>query len=104
MITYRKFFEIKSTNLTRNEIARAKTSGIVQQLNRILINALAADNRHLHELDSDIDPRHEAFWFVGGIDPPTSVKKSREGQTWMKPYADQPIDRPFQYVSTLQCL
>lgn len=83
--------------MTKADINRAKTSGIVKQLNRTLINALAADNRHLHELDSDIDPRHEAFWFVGGIDPTKQVVRWREMR--QSPLAKLPVDRPFQYVS-----
>lgn len=86
--------------MTQNEIARAKTSGVVKQLNRILVNALAADNRHLYELDSDVDPRHEAFWMVGGIDPAENIRKTRKGIEWLKEHADEPIDRPFQYIGS----
>lgn len=75
-----------------------KTSGLVKQLNRILINALGADNSHLYELDADVDPRHEAFWFVGGIDPTKRVKQMREGIDWLKDYVNDPVDRPFQYI------
>lgn len=90
---------MKSSDLTQFEIGRAKTSGLVKQLNRVLINALGPDHRHLYELDADVDPRHEAFWFVGGINPPAKVKKGRENVKWLKPSANDPVDRAFQYVS-----
>lgn len=89
---------MKTSELSPYEIGRAKTSGLVKQLNRVLINALGPDHRHLYELDSDVDPRHEAFWFVGGINPPSKVKKGRENVKWMKPYVNDPVDRAFQYV------
>lgn len=83
--------------MSEKDIARVKASGIVKQLNRVLINALGADNRHLYESDSDVDARHEAFWFVGGMDPPTQLQKMR-AHGWFKDYANDPIDRPFQYI------
>lgn len=84
--------------MTPKEVNRAKTSGIVKQLNRILVNALGADHRHLLESDADVDPRHDAFWFVGGIDPTTIVKKQRKGVGWYDEFVDDPVDRPFQYT------
>lgn len=98
---FRKAFEIKSSEISPKEAARVKTSGIVKQLNRMLVNTLAADNRHLYELDADVDPRHEAFWFVGGIDPTHVIHKMRKGIKRLEQHADNPIDRPFQYVICL---
>jgi small subunit ribosomal protein S30 len=86
--------------LTKFEIARAKSSGFVKQINRILVNSLGADNRHLYEADTDIDPRHEAFWFVGGIEPTKQVKAFRKKRDYLKRILDEPVDRPFQYVGT----
>lgn len=43
-----------------------RSSAIVKHLNRVLTRILGADNSHLYESDVDIDPRVEAFWFVGG--------------------------------------
>lgn len=40
---------------------RNRTSRIVSQINRTLINSLLADSPHLSEADTDIDPRHEAY-------------------------------------------
>lgn len=95
---FRKSFEVTNTKIDKQEAERVKTSGLVKQLNRILINALGADNSHLYELDADVDPRHEAFWFVGGIDPTKRVKQMREGIDWLKDYVNDPVDRPFQYI------
>ncbi|CRK97810.1 CLUMA_CG011186, isoform A [Clunio marinus] len=95
---YKRDFDIKDLKLTPQDIERAKTSGLVKQLNRILTNFLGADNQHLYEADIDIDPRHDAFWFVGGIDPPKNIVKQRENSAWLKEIADENIDRPFQYI------
>lgn len=76
-----------------------KTSGMVKQVNRILINTLGGDNRHLYEADADIDPRHEAFWFVGQIEPTERVKGLRKSRKWMEGLGlvNDPLNRPFQY-------
>lgn len=84
--------------MNKQQKQRIATSGLVKQINRVLLNNLGADNAHLFELDVDVDARHEAFWFVGGIPPTAAVKKMREGIDWYKEFADEPIDRPFQYI------
>lgn len=67
-------------------------------LNRVLINSLSNKYSHLNEVETDFDPRHEAFWFLGGIPPPALVKKIKEGVKWQKQYANDPYDRKIQYV------
>lgn len=52
---------------------------------------------HLLETEIDFEPRVEAFWFVGGIDPPTLVKKAKTNSEWNKDYADDPVNIPVQY-------
>lgn len=89
---------MKTSDLSEKDRQRVMTAGVVRQLNRILINALAADNFHLYELDVDLDPRHEAFWVVGGIIPPILTQKIRAGKEWTKKYEKDPIDRHFQYI------
>jgi len=95
---FRKAFELKSEQVEPEEVARIKTSGIVKQLNRILINALGADHRHLYEADVDIDPRHEAFWFVGGIDPSAKIMSLRQEHPFFKRFRRDPCNRPVQYL------
>ncbi|XP_037039129.1 28S ribosomal protein S30, mitochondrial [Bradysia coprophila] len=76
---------------------RNRTLRVVRQIHRTLMNSLAADCPHLLEVDSDTDPRHEAFWFVGGIDPPKRIRNLRLN-SWDKANADDPVNRSFQYV------
>lgn len=38
------------------------------------------------------------FWFVGGIAPPEKIYKMRKNSSWQKEYADDPVDRNFQYI------
>uniref|UniRef100_A0A182QUW5 28S ribosomal protein S30, mitochondrial n=1 Tax=Anopheles farauti TaxID=69004 RepID=A0A182QUW5_9DIPT len=71
---------------------------LLVQLNRTISNALAPQFNHLSEIDTDNDPRHEAFWFLGGIYPPKLVRKIKEGEEWQKQYANDPYDRNIQYV------
>nr|XP_014102318.1 39S ribosomal protein S30, mitochondrial [Bactrocera oleae] len=70
---------------------------IVEQVNRTLINVLSSDFLHLQESEIDYSPRHEAFWSVGGINPPKNVVKSKTGRKWQKEMANDPYNRLMQY-------
>ncbi|XP_055637779.1 28S ribosomal protein S30, mitochondrial [Toxorhynchites rutilus septentrionalis] len=74
------------------------TAALLSGLNRILVNRISEQYGYLNEVELDFDPRHEAFWFLGGIPPPSLVKKIREGVEWQKTFADDPYDRKIQYV------
>jgi small subunit ribosomal protein S30 len=73
-------------------------STIIKQLNRTLISTLGADNRHLYELDMDLNPRIEAFWFVGGIIPPFQAVRIRRRLFSKREFANDPVLRGMQYV------
>lgn len=90
----KKLFEKSNDPEIENRI---RTSRIVTQINRTLINSLTADYQHLSEAETDIDPRHEAFWFVGGIEPPERIRKMRKNG-WQKDFADDPVNRNFHYT------
>ncbi|XP_068622584.1 large ribosomal subunit protein mL65 [Battus philenor] len=78
----------------------AITKNIVRQVNRIICNKLAEQYPHILSAQTDYEPRHEAFWFVGGVDVPTSVINWRKQYGWLKDRLDEPIDRPIQYIGT----
>lgn len=90
------------TGLTLNPVEMDNQLGaaIVQEINRVLLNTLSADCSHLLEVETDLNPRHEAFWHVGGVAPPLSLKKSREGSAWQKEFANDSIDRNVQYLGS----
>lgn len=83
--------------IDREVESRNRASRLVSQINRTLINGLAADSPHLSEAETDTDPRHDAFWFVGGIEPPERIRKIRQN-SWQKDFANDPVDRNFRYV------
>lgn len=68
----------------------------------MLLNALSPSVKHLNEVEVDIEPRHEAFWFVGGIEPTNFVQKIRKGHPKNKERTKEPVDRPFQYEGMLE--
>ena len=43
-----------------------RTAEICKDINRIIIKSLYSVAPHLVESEVDIEPRHEAFWMVGG--------------------------------------
>lgn len=63
---YSHGFQVMKKDMDPRKVQRIKASAIVKHLNRVLTRILGADNSHLYESDVDIDPRIEAFWFVGG--------------------------------------
>lgn len=85
-------------SLTAQERDKLLGQLLVENLNRTLINALSADTAHLSEVEVDLNPRHEAFWAVGGVNPPKNVVASRKGRDWQKDTAEMPVDRLVQYV------
>lgn len=78
---------------------RILTQVIVEQINRVVLNALSGEYQHLQEIEVDYNPRHEAFWVVGGIQPPKNIFKAKRGQEWQKDLAKAPVDRLMQYKS-----
>uniref|UniRef100_A0A182YNB4 Uncharacterized protein n=1 Tax=Anopheles stephensi TaxID=30069 RepID=A0A182YNB4_ANOST len=89
---------MRDGNVSPMEREETVAKSLLMQLHRAIANALAPDYSHLREIETDFDPRHEAFWFLGGIYPPKLVRKIKEGMEWQKQYADDPYDRNIQYV------
>jgi hypothetical protein len=48
---------------------------------------------HLKQVQADSKPRIEAAWVAGGMDPPNNVRNAREGASWLKDDANDPVDR-----------
>lgn len=94
---YRRSYD-SNEELSPQELEEIVTSSLLTGLNRVLINNLSNKYTHLNEVETDFDPRHEAFWFLGGIPPPALVRKIKEGVEWQKQYANDPYDRKIQYV------
>ncbi|CAK1581061.1 unnamed protein product [Parnassius mnemosyne] len=76
------------------------TKNIVKQINRIICNKLSDKASHILSSQADYEPRHEAFWFVGGLDVPHTVRNQRKKHKWLRDQLEEPIDRPVQYIGT----
>lgn len=85
--------QLESKSTIENIIANA----VVYQINRILQSNLVGIRPHLMEIQTDFEPRVEAFWFVGGIDPSGLEIKSRRKFRWMRDYIYDSINMPVQY-------
>lgn len=94
---YQRLHDLKNEEISQGEIEDIISSSLCKQINRIIINELSSNQPHIKESQIDIDPRIEASWYVGGIIPPDSVKKSKEGLEWLKDRADEPYDRVMVY-------
>lgn len=62
-INCRREFDDKTSD---EEKKRLRTEQICRDLNRIIMKSLYNIAPHLVESEVDIEPRHEAFWMVGG--------------------------------------
>ncbi|XP_012257360.2 28S ribosomal protein S30, mitochondrial [Athalia rosae] len=90
--------EIEAVDEKKSELLNnARTEALVRQINRILLATLASDLPHLLEAQIDDEPRVEAFWFAGGIEPPKAVRKFKESVPWLKDYANDPLSTKIQY-------
>lgn len=107
-----------SEEYTETEKNRLNSFRICADINRALILGLMPSVKHLYEAKVDIEPRHEAFWFVGGIEPTYTEQKRRKDlkkdlkkypkndqeKDQEKEYILEPVDRPFQYEGMLNVL
>ncbi|XP_050349705.1 28S ribosomal protein S30, mitochondrial [Nymphalis io] len=84
----------------QQQIENAKTRNVVRQINRIISNNLTDKVSHILSSQVDYDPRHEAFWFVGGVDVPNNVVNWRKKFKWLKDRAHESLDRPVQYLGS----
>lgn len=58
-----------------------------------MMNLLSPQNQHLNEMELDSNPRIEASWFLGGIEPSKVTKKCRENDKFYSGKVDDPVDR-----------
>ncbi|KAH8263976.1 hypothetical protein KR026_009978 [Drosophila bipectinata] len=70
---------------------------VVEQLNRALLKGLSHEYPHLGEVEIDYNPRHEAFWTVGGVQSTKNVVNSKNGCKWQMKEAKNSSDRLIQY-------
>ncbi|EDV44712.1 uncharacterized protein Dana_GF19982 [Drosophila ananassae] len=90
---------VRMTSKSVDYVAREKhiTQIIVEQLNRALLKVMSPEYPHLSEVEIDYNPRHEAFWAVGGVQSTKNVVNSRNGCKWQIKEANNSSDRIIQY-------
>lgn len=75
-----------------------RSKSLIQKINRVILIHLSLKYPHLLHAGVDFEPRLEASWFTGGINPSAFVKRAKRSIKFIKKYADDPIDLPFQYL------
>lgn len=89
------------TDIAKTEpstVENALANGIIYQINRTMLANLSAKFPHLLETQVDFEPRIEAGWFVGGIEPTLYIRKSKEGSEYFKQFVDELIEMPVHYI------
>ncbi|XP_011867652.1 PREDICTED: 28S ribosomal protein S30, mitochondrial [Vollenhovia emeryi] len=74
------------------------SKALVHRINRTMLIHLAPENQHLLHTEVDYEPRLEASWFMGGIDPPEYRRRFRKSRDFLKEHVDEPIDLPVYYT------
>ncbi|XP_049938706.1 39S ribosomal protein S30, mitochondrial [Schistocerca serialis cubense] len=88
-------------NLDEGKMENAVAASVIKQINRILLANLSPFIPHLLTAQVDFEPRVEAFWFVGGMEPSRRQRKGREGMKFLtKEDVERPADRPVQYFGS----
>ncbi|KAI4482764.1 hypothetical protein M0804_008617 [Polistes exclamans] len=89
--------ELKEDQLeSKAKMEEVLANAVVYQINRILQSNIVTIRPHLLEAQTDFEPRVEAFWFVGGIDPSGLIMNVRK-RNWNKHCMNDPINLPVQY-------
>lgn len=97
---FQKFHDLKNAELSDGDKENIITNNVVQQINKVLTNNLVQKYPHLFSNEVDTNPRLETAWYVGGINPPEIVKKSRRGSELAKKYENDPVDRLLYYTGS----
>ncbi|KAF9422467.1 hypothetical protein HW555_001865 [Spodoptera exigua] len=93
-------FVTSTSKKEQPQLEDALAKCIVKQINRIITNNLSDKVEHVLSSQIDYDPRHEAFWFIGGVDTPINVLRWRQQYGKLRDRWYEPIDRPVQYKGT----
>ena len=88
------------------DAAKVKHRAVVMAVNRLITSKLMGHEPHLKDSFVDENPRNEAFWFRGHLDPDFTVVQRKKGRLWSqgvkdpKPFkkAERQYDRPFQFM------
>ncbi|XP_017891276.1 39S ribosomal protein S30, mitochondrial [Ceratina calcarata] len=90
----------KVDEIRKQMLQKAITKSLINQINRIMLAATSPIMPHLLEAQVDFDPRVEAFWFAGGVEPSAMVRKAKAGSKYAKNRADELLDQPVHYFGT----
>ncbi|XP_056641421.1 39S ribosomal protein S30, mitochondrial [Diorhabda sublineata] len=97
---YQRLHDIRNEDITEAQIEDIISNSFCKQINRIIVNELYTNYSHLKEAQIDWNPRIESSWFVGGMNIPDYIRKSREGSEWRKQFLDDPFDRLMFYIGS----
>ncbi|KAJ1531954.1 hypothetical protein ONE63_000592 [Megalurothrips usitatus] len=77
-------FTLKNTKpKSEEEVKEIYTRSFIQHLNKVLLTTVVSSAKHLNLTTVVPDPRLDAFWFLGGINPSAEKRKERKARTKM---------------------
>ncbi|EZA56664.1 hypothetical protein DMN91_000886 [Ooceraea biroi] len=92
----RKRDETKMEMLNENN-EHFKTKKFIQKINRTILIHLSSKYPHLLNAEVDYEPRLEASWFLGGLEPSARHRMVRKKNKCLRKFADEPVTIPVQY-------
>lgn len=98
----------KTKDLPEVAAAEVFTRSLVNHLNQALLSSIVSTAKYLNAITVVPDPRLEAFWFVGGVNPSPEKLEVRKARTKMTNYrvrksfvdpsmVDLPVNEPIQF-------
>ncbi|KAG5339332.1 RT30 protein, partial [Acromyrmex charruanus] len=73
------------------------SKALIHRINRTMLIHLTSENPHLLHTEVDFEPRLEASWFMGGLNPPNFVRNFRKSVKFLKEFVDDSVNLPVQY-------
>jgi len=74
------------------------SKALIHRINRTMLIHLNSENPHLLHTEVDFEPRLEASWFMGGLNPPYSLQKLRKSVKFLNDFIGDPVNLPVQYI------
>jgi len=93
--------DIRFSNGEYNKIygdQHRKARVFLAELHRIIMSSVSTNNEQLSASIANLDPRIEAFWFLGGIEPDNIRKKVMKGNKWFEHRENELIERPVRSI------
>lgn len=87
----------EKSELPESEVRISSLNDLIQKINRTMLMHLSPKYPHLLHAEVDFEPRLEASWFLGGMEPSFKRKLMRKRNPKLQDFVHEPVTMPVQY-------